>query len=53
MDEDVHKLSEFTAALNQKAEEGLKKAILTNDRWLAKLIGTVMTELEEVRGDFG
>jgi hypothetical protein len=53
MDEDVHKLSEFTAALNQKAKEGLKKAILTNDRWLAKLIGTVMTELEEVRGDFG
>ena len=36
----MHKLSEFTAALNQKAKEGLKKAILTNDRWLAKLIGT-------------
>jgi hypothetical protein len=53
IDEDGHKLSEFTGALNQKMKGGLKKAIVANDRWLAKLVGKMVRKLEDVRGDLG
>jgi hypothetical protein len=56
MEEKVHKLSEFTGALNQAAKDGLKKAVIDgviNDRWLAKMVGKVTRMVEDVRGDVG
>lgn len=56
MGEEVHRLSEFTGALNQAAKDGLKRAAIDgviNDRWLAKMVGKVIGKLEESRGNVG
>ncbi|KAG5982737.1 hypothetical protein E4U55_001455 [Claviceps digitariae] len=51
--EDGRKLSEVAGALNQKMKEGIKKAVMANDQWLAKLVGKLMRKLEIVNGDLG
>ncbi|KAG6000679.1 hypothetical protein E4U54_001337 [Claviceps lovelessii] len=51
--EDGRKLSEVAGALNQKMKEGIKKAVMANDQWLAKLVGKLMRKLEIVNGDVG
>ncbi|KAK2594088.1 hypothetical protein QQS21_008191 [Conoideocrella luteorostrata] len=53
IDQDKTKLSEVASALNKKMKGGLKKAVIANDQWLAKLVGKVMQKLEEVSGDVG
>ena len=46
-------LSDFTDALNQKMKNGMTKAVIANDQWLARLVGKVMGKLERASGDFG
>ncbi|KAG5953834.1 hypothetical protein E4U53_001907 [Claviceps sorghi] len=50
---DARKLSEVAGALNQKMKEGIKKAVIANDQWLAKLVGKLTRKLEVVNGDVG
>lgn len=47
------KLKELPGALNQKVKDKLKKVVMANDQWLAKLVGKVMKKLEVVQGDVG
>ncbi|KAG5930608.1 hypothetical protein E4U42_005270 [Claviceps africana] len=51
--QDGRKLSDVAGALNQKMKEGIKKAVIANDQWLAKLVGKLMRKLEVVNGDVG
>ncbi|KAG6038227.1 hypothetical protein E4U41_004420 [Claviceps citrina] len=51
--EDKRKLSEVAGTLNHKMKEGIKKAVIANDQWLARLVGKVMRKLEVVDGDVG
>lgn len=40
-------------AVNQKMKDGIKKAVMGGDQWLAKLAGKVLKKLETVSGDLG
>ncbi|OAR01838.1 hypothetical protein LLEC1_05993 [Akanthomyces lecanii] len=40
-------------AVNQKMKDGIKKAVMGGDQWLAKLAGKVLKKLEVVNGDLG
>ncbi|KAG6005709.1 hypothetical protein E4U21_007725 [Claviceps maximensis] len=51
--DDGRKLSEVAGTLNQKMKDGIKKAVIANDHWLAKLVGKLMRKLEIVNGDLG
>ncbi|KAG6092893.1 hypothetical protein E4U30_004845 [Claviceps sp. LM220 group G6] len=48
-----HKISEVAGTLNKKMKGGLKKAVIANDQWLAKLVGKLMRKMEMVNGDLG
>ncbi|KAJ3495255.1 hypothetical protein NLG97_g3525 [Lecanicillium saksenae] len=43
----------ITDAVNQKVKDGVKKAVMGGDQWLAKLAGKVVKKLEVVDGDVG
>ncbi|KAJ4159449.1 uncharacterized protein LMH87_008350 [Akanthomyces muscarius] len=40
-------------AVNQKMKDGIKKAVMGGDQWLAKLAGKGLKKLEVVNGDVG
>ena len=52
-DEGPNKLSVLTGSFNRKVKGKLKKALVANDQWIAKLVGKVMRKLQEINGDLG
>ncbi|TQV91282.1 srpk [Cordyceps javanica] len=53
IDGDSKGFSEFTDAVNKKVKDGVKKAVMGGDQWLAKLAGKVLKKLEVIDGDIG
>lgn len=53
MDGDSKGFGDFTDAVNQKVKDGVKKAVMGGDQWLAKLAGKALKKLEVAQGDLG
>lgn len=56
MDEEVAGIKEFGRALKGGLKEGVKRAVVdgvVNERWIAKMVGSVTKKLETARGEAG
>ncbi|KAI4149387.1 MAG: hypothetical protein LQ340_004656 [Diploschistes diacapsis] len=56
MEQEVRGIKDFTKAMNKGFKDSVKRVAVdavTNDKWIAKMVGKVSKNLESLRGDVG